>query len=48
MKPIKTSNSSSKTRGAAALQTLITWTSFLGSEEPSEDIMFGRASVHEF
>ena len=31
----KTSNSSSKTRGAAAPRTRITWASFLGLEEPS-------------
>ena len=31
----KTSNSSSKTRGAAAPRTRITWASLLGSEEPS-------------
>ena len=31
----KTSNSSSKTRGAAAPSTRITWASLLGSEEPS-------------
>ena len=30
-----TSNSSSKTRGAAAHRTGITWASLLGSEEPS-------------
>ena len=32
---MKTSNSSSKTRGAAAPRTRITWRSFLGLEEPS-------------
>ena len=31
----ETSNSSSKTRGAAAPRTRITWVSLLGSEEPS-------------
>ena len=31
----RTSNSSSKTRGAAAPHTRITWASLLGSEEPS-------------
>ena len=31
---VKTSNSSSKTRGAAAPRTRITWASLLGSEEP--------------
>ena len=37
LKPVnqeKTSNSSLKTRGAAASRTRITWASFLGSEEP--------------
>ena len=32
---VVTSNSSSKTRGAAAPRTRITWASFLGLEEPS-------------
>ena len=32
---LTTSNSSSKTRGAAAPRTRITWASLLGSEEPS-------------
>ena len=32
---VVTSNSSSKTRGAAALRTRITWTSSLDLEEPS-------------
>ena len=41
-----TSNSSSKTHGAADPHTRITWASFLGSEEPS--LKFGRASAHEF
>ena len=31
----ETSNSSSKTRGAAAPRTRITWASFLGLEEPA-------------
>ena len=33
--PCQTSNSSSKTRGAAAPRTRITWAYLLGSEEPS-------------
>ena len=33
------SNSSSKTRGAAALRTRITWASFLGLEEPSLELL---------
>ena len=41
-----TSNSSSKTHGAADPHTRITWASFLGSKEPS--LKFGRASAHEF
>ena len=32
---VKTSNSSSKTRGAATPRTRITWVSLLGAEEPS-------------
>ena len=37
--PTVTSNSSSKTRGAAAPRTRITWVSFVGSEEPSLKII---------
>ena len=36
---IATSNSSSKTRGAAAPRTPITWASFVGSKEPSLNLL---------
>ena len=44
-----TSNSSLKTRGAAAPRTRITWASFFKFRRTfAEVIMFGEATAHEF